>query len=544
MDKYVNFNVSRDVAETLISATSISNQLLEPEVSTLDVLIASFTFPGTRIFEFLEEKNDENYLNPEALVIAIMGIKEAYEKIFGESYDTFINLKKEISKPVKIKLKDDNNKEMMEITTFNLDYSVYLTYTSILENALVMADKMDKEMGRQSIQLDTLIYCMLMNKESRANMLLKYYFKTPGLMKYLESGLTIENIIQNKLDNLPKDLKPFITNLNIKFSNNSKCDILGRDDEIFQVWNIISKKTKRNAVLIGNPGVGKTAIVEAITYSILNKTCPKEFENYTVYSLNLNSMVAGTKYRGEFEQKTQKLIEFIEKTDNVIIFLDEIHHLLGAGSAKGSGPDLSGSLKPLLARDNVVFIGATTTDEYEKIFSKDGALSRRFETVVVKEPKFNEVIPMIKGRIKSLSDYHKVKVSNAMLNNVLICAASFSNISNPDRTIDLLDKSMAVAKMFGDTQLSMNHIKKVYMKYFEKYEKIKDDKKMSTAYHEAGHFAAWYLSKTKCNQDCVLISIIPAYHWLGVNILEPDDTQNYSADITFIKEKISMFLAR
>jgi len=281
MNEYVDFNVSREVMEAIISATSISNELLEPEVSTLDILIASLTFPDTRIFEFLEENNEDEYLNAETLLTVIMGIKEKYEKLFGYgSYVNFIKLKKLTSMTTNIQFRDINGKKFTNITTFRLDYSVHLKYTPELEEALIMADKMDKEMGRKSIKLDTLIYCMLINKESKANILLSCFFKTKGLMKYLKDGLAIDKVIHNRLDNLPKEMKQFVTNLNLKFSNKSQCDILGRDDEIFQVWNIISKKTKRNAVLIGEPGVGKTAIVEAITCSIINKTCPKEFEDY------------------------------------------------------------------------------------------------------------------------------------------------------------------------------------------------------------------------------------------------------------------------
>ena len=253
-------------------------------------------------------------------------------------------------------------------------------------------------------------------------------------------------------------------------------------------------------------------------------------------------MVAGTKYRGEFEEKTQRLIEFLESTDKVIIFLDEIHHLLGTGSAEGSGPDLSGSLKPLLARDNVVFIGATTTDEYNRIFARDGALSRRFEIVVIKEPKFNEVKSMISARVERLSNYHNVKVSDKMLDNILVCASSFSNVSNPDRSIDLLDKSMAVAKMNKSKELKMEHIKRVYRRNFERYEKMPTREKRRTAYHEAGHFVMWYLSKTKCNQDCVLVSIIPAQHWLGVNIFEYNEFDRYSTDINFLRERVAVDL--
>ena len=544
MKEYDDFNVSRDVMEAMISAASISNELLEPEVSSMDLVIASLTFPDNKLYEFLEKHNPEEYLDPNALIIAIMGSKQIYEEIMQENYENFLELKRATSKEINIVLKNNLSQELANITTFNLDYSPYLVCTPTLEQALLRAKEVDKAFGRNSIQLDTLLYCILIDKTSKANLLVKRFFKGKGMVNYLKNevvGNSNKLLTTSKVE-LPDTLKTFVTDLNSEFSKVEKCDILGRDDEIFQVWNIMSKKTKRNAILIGDPGVGKTAIVEAITYSIVKGTCPEEFKDYTVYSLNLNGMVAGTKYRGEFEEKTQRLIEFLESTDKVIIFLDEIHHLLGTGSAEGSGPDLSGSLKPLLARDNVVFIGATTTDEYNRIFARDGALSRRFEIVVIKEPKFNEVKSMISARVERLSNYHNVKVSDKMLDNILVCASSFSNVSNPDRTIDLLDKSMAVAKMNKSKELKMEHIKRVYRRNFERYEKMPTREKRRTAYHEAGHFVMWYLSKTKCNQDCVLVSIIPAQHWLGVNIFEYNEFDRYSTDINFLRERVAVDL--
>ena len=544
MKEYDDFNVSRDVMEAMISAASISNELLEPEVSSMDLVIASLTFPDNKLYEFLEKHNPEEYLDPNALIIAIMGSKQIYEEIMQENYENFLELKRATSKEINIVLKNNLSQELANITTFNLDYSPYLVCTPTLEQALLRAKEVDKAFGRNSIQLDTLLYCILIDKTSKANLLVKRFFKGKGMINYLKNevvGNSNKLLTTSKVE-LPDTLKTFVTDLNSEFSKVEKCDILGREDEIFQVWNIMSKKTKRNAILIGEPGVGKTAIVEAITYSIVKGTCPEEFKDYTVYSLNLNGMVAGTKYRGEFEEKTQRLIEFLESTDKVIIFLDEIHHLLGTGSAEGSGPDLSGSLKPLLARDNVVFIGATTTDEYNRIFARDGALSRRFEIVVIKEPKFNEVKSMISARVERLSNYHNVKVSDKMLDNILVCASSFSNVSNPDRSIDLLDKSMAVAKMNKSKELKMEHIKRVYRRNFERYEKMPTREKRRTAYHEAGHFVMWYLSKTKCNQDCVLVSIIPAQHWLGVNIFEYNEFDRYSTDINFLRERVAVDL--
>ena len=146
----------------------------------------------------------------------------------------------------------------------------------------------------------------------------------------------------------------------------------------------------------------------------------------------------------------------------LIVFVDEIHQIIGAGNAEGSGPDLAGSIKPILARDDVVFIGATTMDEYKRIFESDGALSRRFERVVIEEPKGKKLRDMIKGRVKTLSEFHNVSCTQEMLENVIVSATSFNDIANPDRTIDLIDKSMAIAKIDGDNTLKLKNIKKVY----------------------------------------------------------------------------------
>ena len=319
--------------------------------------------------------------------------------------------------------------------------------------------------------MDTLIYCILSNRSSKANALLRYGFDTKGLLPYLRKNTFPGKDLKNYTDDLPASLKDYVTNFNIECLKNGKCEILGRDDEIFELWNIISKKTKSNAILIGAPGVGKTAVVEALTYNILNKKCPKKFRNYTVYSMTLNNMVAGTSYRGQFEEKIKHFLSFIEQTKNVIIFIDEIHQILLTGKTTENEGTFSDALKPALARDDIIVIGATTSEEYKKIIAKSGALDRRFEIVTINEPKFKEVKPMIKTKVNKLSEYHKVNVSDKMLDKVQIFASSFSDRANPDKTLDLLDRSMAVASIENASELSIEHIEKVYKKNFELYKK-------------------------------------------------------------------------
>ena len=505
---------SLNVLDTFVLATNVTYLLGETQLSTLDFVIASLDMPFTILSDYIIENSITTITSLQSAVSLIIKSEKLHQKIFTAT----------------------NPDARGSVTR-----GIVLQYTDELYDAIIEAGAIASSNNMDEIDIDLIVACILRNKESVARIILDELCNTKKLDKYLEDNIDFQEF--NTEGGLPSSINTFLDNLSAQIPENAKCDIVGRDKEILQLWNIMAKKDKRNAILIGEPGVGKTAIIEAITYSIKNKTCPDFFKDYTVYSLNLNSMVAGTKYRGEFEQKVQDFINFVMKRKNIIIFIDEIHMLLGTGAAEGSGPDLSGSLKPLLARDDIVLIGATTTEEYERIFSIDGALSRRFEIIVVEEPKFDEVKPMIKARVQTLSKYHKVSISDKMLDKVLIYATAFSNIANPDRTIDLLDKSMAMAKMTNKKTVDEESIKGVYAHLFRKYEKFTKKNIYSTAWHEAGHFVAWLLSSTKLNEKCILVSIVPAQTWLGVTMFEGLEVQQHSGNMTFLKEMVAVDLA-
>ena len=354
----------------------------------------------------------------------------------------------------------------------------------------------------------------------------------------MESIIANNTIHFNALDKkiiIPKPLEGCCSILNEKYDKGIICDILGRDNEIEKVWSILSKKQKSNVVLLGEAGVGKSSIAEAITMSIVNETCPKDFIGYSVIELNIGGMIAGTKYRGEFEKKVEYLIKFIEGTDKLIIFIDELHHMLGAGSSEGSGPDLSGSLKPILARDKVKFIGATTMNEYNKYVCRDQAFKRRLEPVVIKEPKFEEVLPMLKVKIENLKKYHGVEIDDEKLEYIKLCASCFNtSTANPDKTLDLIDNA---------DKVSRKHIEKVFKENYDKFNKLSDEFKLSTAYHEVGHFVMnKYYENILLDEKVYAVSIVPGFDFLGANILEGTDVL-VSYDREYINAEIATLVA-
>lgn len=269
----------------------------------------------------------------------------------------------------------------------------------------------------------------------------------------------------------------FITNM-FDYIEDSKKVILGRDEEVKNTLISLSKKTKSNVILIGQPGTGKTAIVEELTRQIKYNEIPK-FEGYSVMEINITSLVAGTKYRGELEQKLNDFIGFMMKRKNlkVILFIDEIHKIMGAGSTEESPLDVSNMLKPLLARDNIKLIGATTLDEYEKYICRDKALMRRFDTLMVKEPTVEKVYDMISAKVEILKKYHNINISKSDVDYVIdLASRRMKSRYFPDKALDIIDYCMA--------QVSFENDKGDFNRdYVEKYiDNIKEDNVCSVGF--------------------------------------------------------------
>ncbi len=261
-------------------------------------------------------------------------------------------------------------------------------------------------------------------------------------------------------DNL-ESLSKFGIDLTQKALENTLDPVIGRDDEINAMMQILIRKSKNNPILLGEPGVGKTAVVEGLAQRIVAKAVPTSLQNKKLIALDMSALIAGAKYRGEFEERLKNVVDEVKKAGNIILFIDEIHTIVGAGASEGS-MDAANILKPALARGELHTIGATTLKEYRKYFEKDAALTRRFQPINVNEPSINEALQILRGIKPNLEAHHNVNITDA----ALVAAAKLSSryITDrflPDKAIDLIDEAAAELKMQIESEpLELSKIKK------------------------------------------------------------------------------------
>lgn len=279
--------------------------------------------------------------------------------------------------------------------------------------------------------------------------------------KEIESLRAGRKIESKTGDETLDSLKKFGIDLSAKASEGKLDPVIGREEEIERLMQILIRKTKNNPILLGEPGVGKTAIVEALAGRIVKKDVPTSLQNKRVIALDMSALIAGAKYRGEFEDRLKAVVNEVIKNENIILFIDEIHTIVGAGASEGS-MDAANILKPALARGELHTIGATTLKEYRKYFEKDAALQRRFQPINVSEPSVNEALSMLRGIKEKLEIHHNVRINDS----ALVAAAKLSKryISDrflPDKAIDLIDEAAAELKMQIESEpSSLRKVKK------------------------------------------------------------------------------------
>lgn len=343
----------------------------------------------------------------------------------------------------KLEAEIDRQLDQIAVVEGNVSYGQNLS--SNLYALLQAAEKLRQEFGDDFIAIDTLLVALMTLKYQPLSQYLQKQgldlAKIKALVLKLRGG---EKVTSKNQEEGYKALEKYGVDLVKQVRSGKQDPIIGRDSEIRDVIRILSRKTKNNPVLIGEPGVGKTAIVEGLAQRIVRKDVPENLRDKTIFSLDMGSLIAGAKYRGEFEERLKAVLKEVSKSQGqIILFIDEIHNIVGAGKTEGS-MDAGNLLKPMLARGELHLIGATTLDEYRQYVEKDKALERRFQKVIVQEPSVEDTISILRGLKERYEIHHGVKIHD----NALVAAATLANryITDrflPDKAIDLVDEACA-----------------------------------------------------------------------------------------------------
>lgn len=394
-----------------------------------------------------KDNNNSEFISTKHLLLSILNIDNVLKRKLN-SYD--LNYSK-----VKRLIPKDNNKSN--------DYYYSPRLKSILEKLIIDSKDNDKKITVEDL------FISIINNDTEANKILNKIRINPNdLIKRLRTN---------------NDRTLLIDKLGINLNNEGLNKVIGRDKEINKLIEVLNRKNKCNPILVGDAGVGKTAIVEGLAYKIINKEVPDYLLNKKIYVLDIASIISGTKYRGEFEEKIKRLVDEIIDNENIILFIDEIHSLVGAGSSMDGGLDASNILKPYLSRGKLKIIGATTLNEYSKTIEKDKALDRRFQKIIVKEPN-NKLLKEILMNIKSIYEkHHGVIISEDVIEEIMKLSKKYIyNKKEPDRSIEILDdvsSKVSIKKIKEEKELELiNNELETLMSYKKKYLKNKDFEKV------------------------------------------------------------------
>jgi ATP-dependent Clp protease ATP-binding subunit ClpB len=359
--------------------------------------------------------------------------------------------------------------------------SQYLTPNST--NALNKANGYLKEFGDEYVAIEHLLLGLLSGSDTIAQLLKDNGVKEKELKAAIQELRKGEKVTSQSQEEQYNSLKKYAKNLNELAKQNKLDPVIGRDEEIRRVLQILSRRTKNNPILIGEPGVGKTAIAEGLAHRIIQGDVPENLKDKQIFSLDMGALIAGAKYKGEFEERLKAVVkEVISAEGDIVLFIDEIHTLVGAGGGEGA-MDAANILKPALARGELKAIGATTLNEYQKYFEKDKALERRFQKVMIDEPSTEDAISILRGIKEKYESHHKVQIKDsAIIAAVELSQRYITDRFLPDKAIDLIDEAASKLRMeINSKPEALDEIERRIMQLEIEREAIKrekDDKKL------------------------------------------------------------------
>ena len=323
-----------------------------------------------------------------------------------------------------------------------------LMFSRTTGSTVTEAEIIAKKMNDEYVSIEHLILAIFKSKSKVAQILKDQGVTEKGLEAAIAEIRKGERVTSASAEETYNSLNKYAKNLN-DLARNGKLDpVIGRDEEIRRVLQILTRRTKNNPMLIGEPGVGKTAIAEGLAHRIVDGDVPENLKDKIVYSLDMGALIAGAKYKGEFEERLKAVVKEVTSAEgDIVLFIDEIHTLVGAGGGEGA-MDAANILKPALARGELRAIGATTLDEYQKYFEKDKALERRFQKVNIDEPDTESAISILRGIKEKYETHHKVRIKDdAIIAAVELSQRYITNRFLPDKAIDLMDEAASKLRM-------------------------------------------------------------------------------------------------
>ena len=389
------------------------------------------------LFKECSDNNDE-FVTIEHLLL-VLTKEDSSKKVFDHLSVDVESLQKEIKEYIKKNVpKSVEKKEIQPI----------LAFQRVLQRAIFHV----QSSGKTEVNGENLLAALFSEKESYAvYMLSRRNISRLDVVEYISHGKNTAVETEESVEEAPKEKEThpeFLTNLNNLAKDGEIDPLIGRIDTLGRLFQILGRRRKNNPVLVGESGVGKTAIAEGLAKAISDGKAPEIFSDYQVMSLDVGSLVAGTKYRGDFEKKMKSMMDYLKKSEKIILFVDEIHTIIGAGSASGGALDASNLLKPALARGDIKCIGATTYKEYRQIFEKNNSLSRRFQKVQIEEPSIEQAVEILEGLKNKFEVYHGITYSKEALKSAVELSNKYLQDSKlPDKAIDLIDEAGSQKKL-------------------------------------------------------------------------------------------------